>query len=527
MYGIPDDERNSEIYKFFFGKNKVLQGTEFFGRVLMSMILAPNEKPTKGSTMLNSYREPPALDYLLRIDVYEIQEAFTCGERVKIKVSIGSNSDFSKYALKTFKVEHNERIDINGTYTWKEKKVQVNDIKVKYPADKSQIPDVFISLYTDAFMGEKRVAYLRLPVTDESLSNQEPKWYHMKSIDNQMDTTPCAYALLNIQFRIDSKSTAARIPKRRDIRSKYFFIAFVYAGYDLGADLYSDEIQPQLEIRIPPEKPFVPKKNKQIGKNPVWNEFLHREIEMDDNLEFAPNLTVAIINGLGNNKVGEFSIPSLECKLIRNFDDFTLEPKLYTIQKEGAVQGRIMASFTLIKNPKKMSKDFIKNNKIHKIKADLEFSVIGIRNLVPAFKNPVMKIKVAGISQVKELKLDKDKDPDVSEFINPNFLEVVKFSDLDLSYEPLYLSPLEVELCDEGAFFSEKFFCTISLVERAVWVKSQRVLEVLAMFGRVGSGESNSSNKKKKKETDFNAKNLKILEVASQSGKSVLIVNTH
>ena len=395
---------------------------------------------------------------------------------------------------------------------------------MKLPADKTQIPDIFISLYTTGFMGEKKVGYLRLPVSNETISNADPKWYHLRSVENQADSSPYAFALLNIQFKLDNKSAGARIPKRRNIKAKYYFIAFVYAAYDLAPGLYGEEIEPQLEIRIPPEKPFVPKNNNQKGKNPVWNEFLHRDIELDENLEFAPNLVVTVTNKLNSGeKVGEFSIPAVECKTIKNYNDYLLEPKLFMLKKEGEPSGRIMAHFTLVKNPKKIDKDFFKRNKIKKIKADIEFSLIGIRNLIPAFKNPVIRLKVAGIDQVQEIKLDKEKFPDTDEFSNPNFLRFIKFTNIDLTHEALYLPPLEVELTDEDAFISKKYICNISLIERAVWIKSQRVLEVLNMFGGV-TGAAVKVNKSKSNKSDLIAKNInKLDDASSQAGNDVNI----
>ena len=508
LYGLPGDERNSEIYKFLFGKTKTLEGTEYFGRVLISMNLAPNKKPSKGLSLLHSYREPPNIDYLLRVDVYELHEALNCGESVRIKVSIGNLQEFSKTVKRTSKLVHGERVEIKGTYIWKDNHIQIDDLKMPYPADKSQIPDVFISVYTLSFMGERRVAYLRIPIKDGALSNRNPSWYPLKSIDNQLDPTPYGYLLMNIQFKVASKNEPARVPKKRSIKCKYYLIAFIYAGYDIAPQKNSDEVQPQLEIRMPPEKPFIPERNDSIGKNPVWNEFLHKIVEMDENLEFSPNLFVCVTNGIkkmkfSNNRIGEFFLPAMECKVIKSIQDYKLEPKLYTLFNKGEAQGRILASFTLLKSPKKSFKFYPSDFAVKKIQADVEFSIIGIRNLIPAFKNPVINLKIPGTS-AESIKI-KPVDINANQYENPNYIYIAKFENIEISYDAIYLPPLEVEVIDEGSLIKQKYFCTISLIERAVWLKSQKVLEAVNLFAK--SSKNDIRNRKKQDKLDKNELN--------------------
>ena len=64
----------------------MIEGTEYFGRVLLSLSLNSNNQPTKGVLPLNAFREPPSTQYLLRVDAYELQGAKNCGNTIKIRV---------------------------------------------------------------------------------------------------------------------------------------------------------------------------------------------------------------------------------------------------------------------------------------------------------------------------------------------------------------------------------------------------------------------------------------------------------
>jgi hypothetical protein len=500
LYGIAPEERGNELVKFFFGKNKTMEGTQWFGRLLVGMNLSQNEKPTKGKQALPSYREPQVRDYMLRVDVYEVQEAMECGSEIQIKASIGPYTAESEKVGRAYRTENGDRQEIKGNYVWKEKKVKIEDIKQKFPADTSQVPDIFISLYTSGvFGGERRVGYLRVPVTESSIYTANPKWYQLRSIENQLDTTPSAYLLANIQLKADPKGASARIPKRRDIKSKYYFICYLYGGYDLAPELYIDEVQPQIEVKIPPMKPFKPKKNDHKGKHPIWNEFLHKEMELDDNLEFAPNILVNVTNG-GKTKIGDFSIAAPDCRVIKNIVDLYADdapkPQLYTLMNNAEPQGRILASFTMLKNPKKTFKfEPKKFRTFNKIKCDIELSFIGIRNLEPAFKDPQLRLRIAGVEEPQLVTMDKEKGlGDRASYSNPNFIQIATFKDVELPEDPLYIPPVEIELIEGGENFGTKFmnvftgqtkfFCFVPLLERTNWVSSKEVMSTMNTFGR-------------------------------------------
>ena len=512
LYGIPKDDRTSEIVKMFGAKKKVFEGTEYMGKVLMSLNLSPNEKPDKGRFPLNSYREPPSMEYTLFADVYELQGGIDCGENVWIKVSIGPNFIISAKADQTMDKDQL----VKGSYIWKTSKIMLDEKKAQFPTDQTQIPDIFVSLYTKTFWGEKRVAYLRLPISDPSLANNDPKWYPLKSVENNIDDKKVGFLLLNLHFT-SSKKKGSRVPKRRNIKAKFYFIIYIHAGYDLAPNSPPDALFPAAEINIAAET-FTPTKNaNQKGKNPVWEEFMHREIELTENLEFASNITVTIKNNakgllakgqelFSKNIIGEFSIPAMECNIYKKRSEFTkLEPKLYILYKDGLPQGRLLASFNIIKATKKLGDiDAALNDmKSHKVPCNLEFAVVGIRNLVPAFKNPTIHMSVAGVNvQAPPLRSSSELDSDQP---NPNFLDVIQIPNVDLPEDPLYLPPIELEIKNNG-LMGGSLYCSLQGWEYAEWAVSSRIAEVANIFN-AAMVQTTSKAEEKKKEVNKKDKN--------------------
>lgn len=72
LYGIPMDERPSNFETEILGYKKKLIGTDYMGRVCLSLNLTPSEKPELGKKPLNTYKEPPTTVYRCRVDFYEV-----------------------------------------------------------------------------------------------------------------------------------------------------------------------------------------------------------------------------------------------------------------------------------------------------------------------------------------------------------------------------------------------------------------------------------------------------------------------
>ena len=518
LYGIPPSERNPNIIEYIFKGNKLIEGTKYFGRILLSLSLNSHDKPVKAVQQLNAFREPPSVNYILRVDTYELQGAKDCVNTVFIEVSVGN---YVCKSQKTFQKKDKEKskqlqkkVFISDAYEWKESKIMIKEEKCDLPQDKTQIPDIIVSLFTESKFSSdpKRVAYLRIPVVGADISTNKPKWYALKSISNNLDPSVHSYILLNISLRMNvGNQEVPRIPIRRNIKCDFLFSAYLYAGYNLDPDSNSDDIETTMIVRIAHYTKEL--KNKKIGSNPIWNELINQVVELDENLEFASNIIVTLDNprkkllGLVNlftGTIGEICVSASNCqtKVDPSVGNFSPKFQYYHVMKDGKSQGRIYAAFHLYKLPKKKTlgeedeyKKAVEFNKKNFSKTNLEFAFIGIRNLPSPAQNPQLRIKIAidpPSENIGELTLQQLKDKSFFEvFIspnkalleedvatsklattlgvqNPNFLE--KFSkELEIPKDPKFFPVIEIEFISEG-YFKSSYYTEIEIFELVDWL---------------------------------------------------------
>ena len=55
-------------------------------------------------------------------------------------------------------------------------------VDLQFPADQSQLPDIFIDFYTKSLVSDEiRIAYLRVKTVDCISTKSRPTWYRLKS----------------------------------------------------------------------------------------------------------------------------------------------------------------------------------------------------------------------------------------------------------------------------------------------------------------------------------------------------------
>jgi len=520
LYGIPPNERNPNIIDSFFKGNKLIEGTCYFGRLLLSLSLNSHEKPMKGIQQLSAFREPASINYILRVDTYELQGAKDCGPQVKVEVGVGPTSCVSvpTYQKKDYDQSKKEgkKVYIADAYEWKENKIKIEEqICKELPQDKTQIPDIIISLWTNSKFSKeswKRVAYLRIPVTGADITTNKPRWYALKSISNNLDPSVHSYILLNISLRMSvGNQEIPRIPIRRNIKCSFFFAAYLWGGYNLDPESNSDDIQAKIKVRIAHYQKDL--SNVKIGRNPIWNELLIQIVDLDENLEFASNIIITVDNprkklfGLINlyeANIGEICVSAMNCKTEKDpseptYSGFTPFYQYYHIMKDGVSQGRILASFHLFKLPKKrnpLKEEFRRANDFNPlkdiIKSKVEFSLVGVRNLPSPIKNPQMRIRIAidppfeksqtppTLEQIKknsfieEIIIPKKqesaapKEKSSMGTQNPNFLKIYSHI-IEIPKNWKFFPAIEVEFLSEG-YFKSNYRSEIQIFEMADWL---------------------------------------------------------
>lgn len=513
------------------------------GRALISMTLTPSEKPERGVFPLPTFREPNSQEYTLRVDVYELQEAKDCGETVKVLATIGKQKAWTEAGNKRLNKGDGKNASESKSYQWRNKKVQIEDIKATFPVDLPQVPDIILSVHTTTLFSEKRVSYIRIPATDPKIADdQAPQWYTLKSVNNNVENTEHGYLLANVVLKPTSTTKASRIPKRRDITMHYLMLAYVYGGYDLAPELHSSDVIPDLKIKIAPEKPFGPKTAS--GKYPVWDKIIPKIVTLDENLEFASKIVVTVTNekksmfsGMQDNTIGTFTMSALDCVEITKFEEYEFNrgkfiPKFYHLMKDGFSKGRILASFVLMKcagknieNPVEEEAKYDKRLNAHRYKLDtfvtkIDVSLLGIRNLAAELKRPRGRISIAqkGDPKVQDITIKEEDQRNI------NILDVVTFPDVELTKDPRFLPVVEMLIWDEGS--NKKYFTSTPLFEYASqWQKAQ-VLQGIQQYYYAGPYNTNHKDTIEKHEADKGSgTDLKMKKVNSEATSALTATN--
>jgi hypothetical protein len=152
-------------------------------------VLAPNERPQLLTGIAPMTKEPDSGYFELWVDAYDLVNCDEAkGKTVRISSSIGS--------YHSSKLEGKFR-DKTQAHEWK--KNQLKALRVNFPKDLKQNPDIIINIYYDStFTKDYRVGYIRIPAKNCSRKFSKPQWYRLRSPYN--DNQCPGIILMNIQY---------------------------------------------------------------------------------------------------------------------------------------------------------------------------------------------------------------------------------------------------------------------------------------------------------------------------------------
>jgi len=257
--------------------------------------------------------------------------------------------------------------------------VSLPAIQEHFPKDLTQIPDIFINLYT-GLTQEERIGYIRLKAEDVFKWPPIPRWLHLNPIDLNKESP--GSILCNMQFVLDNEHTK-RIFKQKGVCTHFILYAHVVSGFELDPTNSDDELESRIEVELC-EKTANTKV--QRGRFPYWNELLDLNVELDWKLDFAPDVAVTLyqtnkkgfLGRLKETEIGKFTVP------VRSIQENKKYPHFFNLIKNNDKVGRILAMFYIETYDPKAKKKFFpvyENLKKNVNKAKLEIVILGGRNL--------------------------------------------------------------------------------------------------------------------------------------------------
>jgi hypothetical protein len=481
LYGHPESEKTlvSQLKNWTGLAKKSYVGNVYMGRVLISMTVAPNDDPETGVNRANPYREPPDKMFILRCTIYELKNARGCGDKVRIKISIGSFFQFSKTAAKKEGVDSQKKSYDYYVFGSAYSGEAIREIKEPFPVDPTQTPDVLVELYTDTFIdGEKRIGYIRRHIPD-IIEDDKPKWIPFKSIETHSEVGEYSPGLLLIGFNYSLDGNISKIQRSRPRKVEMYFHACVYGGYDIAPSIAEEETETFFRIYVGDN---VIEGKPAMGKYPRWVDFeidnrkvcLHEDLGFENNLKFQLFQKTSYLKIKREIEIGSFTVPLITLEKKWSQPNFF---HLVNPAEEGVSQGRILAEFYITKESFRDQKINPCRRDISKHICDVQLAIVGVRNLNPPYRHPKLRVEIPGYTmndgESKPARIEIVPN-DRKDELNPNFLQIVTFPNVELPVEPIYLPAVSVKLIDDF-FFGNESFTFIPLISYAHWIREEAV----------------------------------------------------
>lgn len=483
LYGIPPTERNDYISGP--RRKHPLSGTAFLGRVLISFTLLPNPTPTFDMLPCNPFFEPDVLNYRLHCDIYQIKFLKDYEITVWCECSIGIYKTGSNKKLKP-----NKKNSVEWKVTDEKNDICLPSIIQNFPKDIASVPDIFINLFTGDGSSVERIGYYRVPAAKVIDWEPLPRWLHFNSLDTTKDSP--GSVLTNLQFMINTE-TSKRIFKQKGITKYFKLYALIVSGFELDSKSGETSVETLIEVDIDGKTARTePKK----GNFPFWNSLLKIDVELDDKLDFAPDISVSLLKryskAFGDFKyeaIGSFTVPIWCCKKKKTL------PHYFNFIKNNESIGRMLGLFFI--DPQNKKRPINHSFEIHealkqKYIADVQVSILGVRNLdfEARYKELDLSVEIFQDSAPTLVQNKAEDDKDIAALNSEekenlmNFVQLYEFKDVEIYGDKNFqIYPLmNIKLIKRGVFGDEERYVMFNLSDYSNTISERTKKKYKKMF---------------------------------------------
>jgi hypothetical protein len=126
--------------KLIKGKTQYYEGTDYMGRILLSLNLIPHNRPEKTVTYLVGYNEPQTTEYVLSADLYELilPEQYS---QVWITIKVGINESKSEMPVLVRNKKKGSELNPLSQFVYKfeDRHVLLEEMSLHFPSDLKQV----------------------------------------------------------------------------------------------------------------------------------------------------------------------------------------------------------------------------------------------------------------------------------------------------------------------------------------------------------------------------------------------------
>jgi hypothetical protein len=255
------------------------------GSILIAADIHETPNPVCECRPCPGLRGPTDVNYVLRVDVYELNDVPLDG-KVRISARPG-NKESTKSKTKSLKHGHVEFRE------------QLKEQVYQFPEDKTQIPDIEISVYQEGgiLSSSQRFGYVRLPA--KILTETRPTWHEIVPDaiggPQQLHDNLPGFILLSAKFEVQSKMKGQRDPLQNYTLIPYQVRAHVYQARNLKPHDKSGNNDPFVICQIGPVKGKT--RIIEDTNDPTWYETVILDnVQLPEVLEHAPYITFKVFD---------------------------------------------------------------------------------------------------------------------------------------------------------------------------------------------------------------------------------------
>ena len=442
----------------------------YFGRLLISAKFFQDDNPRcmiKHNSGLTS-STPEEIEYKLWVDIFQIlQDGGTnlpSGEKLNVEVQVGHEivepRTFGKW---------NPRFK---RYEWINKSdSRIKETIIKLPRDHTQIPDIFIRVYTKNLLNWKNyIGYERLKIEPFLKKKNDVKpqitkirkcetSIHSDSEDNYLGTL--LYSL-NFFQKNDLFSQERPIPIQNSNKKKFKLISIIYMAKSLplrGSQLPNSYVSIDFN--------GCKTKSTNIFQNsdcPVWSEALFISTFLNDCLDLSPNAKVTVYDKglLTSSEIGSFEVKIGSIK--EYIGQHNIENEIYKLAKwykltDGikVTKGEVLAAFFIVKLTKQGKEVINLKNKLiwpEQEKYNLYLFIIGARNVKKNIQGCYTEAKYnnKGLEEIDPDYKNKEKfvryllSANTNNLNNYDYLGDLGYITIPIYSHPLFVKPISITI---------------------------------------------------------------------------------
>ncbi|CDJ38928.1 C2 domain-containing protein, putative [Eimeria tenella] len=484
------------------------QANAYAGRILLNASCVKVQAPLPmGVRPVRAVHEPPQVEYVLWVDVYEVSCNALLSNELQVEVSFGP------HALKSPPV----MIEEAGSYTLEAEQGRMEELKVYLPADDAQTWAFFLYISSissasaaanvaanvmnwfgglagvaetdqnaEPAVRTSRLAWAMIPFSTKALQDGKPMWYSLRATDGS-GTDPFS-VLVSITCR-PARTMGERPARLQYNLQRYYFRALIYEGLHLPAVGYDQFPNPYIKIVLGSQQLKTLTFRQTL--NPSYYEAMEMEVILPEMMQLAPDIVLEVCSESDSIMSSDIVLGSTTYPIQKVPKEWKKAPVWLMLQSKQypRCKAKVLVAFELV--PAELVENdtypFFDDIRPSTKEATVSIFLVGVRLFSPV-QRPYVEVCFGRDVEdtTKPLWSERTREPHVGEGGNWNFLQHFNVG-VSLPKRMQHHCFMEVKVLDEvegisGRTMKDVGMAYITLNPLLPWLEQREREETREMF---------------------------------------------